>query len=493
MSDRRLAFWLFLFVGSIYVLASSGRARTPDEYMTLFQAESLLDRASTAVPQSLQARNFYGKYDLQHQPRSPYPAGLAILAVPYVWFARDVLSKLPGVAHDRTSIFYLEGFAATLSSATFAAAAMVVFFLFLRHLRLSRGDSLLITACVAFGTFLFPYSGYFFSEPLTTLLFLLSAYTLFATNGPVTHRRAVLAGIILGFSLWVRPTMVLAAGVFALAVLARDQSERWKVAGSVLLLPAISAVGYLAWNKHLFGRALEFGYPEAAELGKNLNSFQTPFYVGLTGLLLSPGKSIFLYCPLLILAIYGVRKLWRIDRGLATLSAGLPLLYLLFYMRYTQWEGGYCPGPRYMLPSVLVCCLGLVPFMQSNSKSAKKAIFALAILGFAVQLVAYSTSFLEDQVGGQHYYDAHYDYRMSYDPMVSQTARVFAYLRGKPAPLGLGFDRWFVFLSKLGVSSGTLIFIAILPLAMAAWSSWVLRRVWIDAAEAVSVAGQLSG
>jgi hypothetical protein len=451
--------------------------------MTLFQAESLLDRGSTAVPQALQTQNLYGKFDLQHQPRSPYPVGQAILAVPYVWFVREVLVPLTNSAHDRTAVFYLESFGAALSSAMCAAAALSFFFLIVRRLGVATRDALLVSGCVAVGTFLFPYSGYFFSEPLSALLLLIASYVLFGRDAAVSSERALLSGLILGVAVWVRPTMVLAAGVFALAILARNKPGRWKSAVLSLLIPALSGLAYLAWNKHLFGNAFDFGYPDFAELGKHLNTFQTPFYVGLTGLLFSPGKSVFLYCPLLVLAFYGLRRLWTIDPGLALLCGGLPLLYLLFYMRYTQWEGGYCPGPRYLLPSIIVCCLALAPLMQSGSSALRKAIFVLAIIGFGVQVIAYSTSFLEDEVGGQRYYDQHFDYRMSYDPMVSQTKHLLTYLGGKPAPLGLGFDRWFVFLHKLGIQAGTLVAIAIVPLGLAIWSFWMLRRVWIESAE----------
>lgn len=492
MSDKKLAFWLFLFVGSIYALASSGRARTPDEYMAIFQAESLIDRGSTAVPQSLQANDFYGTYDLKHQPRSPYPPGQAILAVPYEWFARKVIARLPGVAHDRTTVFYVEGFGATLSSATFAAAAMGVFFLFLRRLQLSPREALWLTIYVAFGTYLFPYSGYFFSEAISALLFLLAAFALFGSGHPLTPKRATVAGLILGFSLWVRPTMVLAAGIFGLATIIGDWRKRWKHAFLVLLFPGLSGLGYLVRNKLLFGRALEFGYPDVAELGKQLNTFHTPFYLGLTGFLLSPGKSVFLYCPLLILAIYGMGKLWKIERGLTTICCGLPLVYLLFYMRYTQWEGGFCPGPRYLLPSVIVCCLGLAPSVSTRSPRLKQTVLALACIGFAVQIITYSTSFFEDQAAG-NYYDGFFNYRMAYNPMVTQTERLVAYIGGKSAPLGMGFDRWFVFLSKLGVSRGTLAVIAIPPLILAIWSCLVLRRAWIGADKVSSVAAPISG
>jgi len=482
LRDRPTALLLFACLSCVYVLTSSGRPRTPDEYMTLFQAESLIERGSTAVPQSLGTQNFYGKFDLRGQPRSPYPAGQAMLAVPFVWLGRCAFARLPGVPQDTTTSFYLEGFAATLSSATFAAAAMAVFFLLLRRLELSTQDSLLLTSCVAFGTLLFPYSGYFFSEPLSALLLLSATYVLFGGESEATRTQAITAGIVLGFAGWVRPTMFLAVAIFALAVMVRGGAHRWKVAAVTAGLPAISAFGYLAWNKHLFGRALEFGYPETAEFGKHLNTFQTPFYVGLTGFLASPGKSIFLYSPLLVLAIFGIRSLWRRDHGLATVCAGLPALYLLFYMRYTQWEGGYCNGPRYLLPSVIVCCLALAPLIQlktqSKARPMRRFIVILAVLGFAVQVVTYSTSFLEDQVGGGGYYDARFNYRLSYNPIVTQTQRFIAYWSGKPAALGLGLDRWFLFLHKLGIDAGTLVVIAILPLTLAIWSFWILRRIW---------------
>ena len=476
MRDRRTAFLLFLCLNCLYILTSSGRPRTSDEYMTLFQTESLIERRSTAVPQSLGTQNFYGKFDVQGQPRSPYPAGQAILAVPYVWFGRNVLARLPGIPAGATAAFYLDGFAATLSSATCAAAAMSVFFLLLRRLTLRTRDSLILTACVAFGTLLFPYSGYFFSEPLAALLLIGATYVLFGREAAPTRTQAVTAGIFLGLAGWVRPTLFLALLVFLLAIILRGGARCWKFAALTAIFPAASALAYLTWNQHLFGRVLDFGYPETAEFGKHLNTFQTPFYVGLAGFLVSPGKSIFLYSPLLVAAIFGMRSLWRRDRGLATLCAGLPLLYLLFYMRYTQWEGGYCNGPRYLLPSIVVSCLALGPLMQS--RTTRHVIAVLAVLGFLVQAVTYSTSFLEDQVGGGGYYDARFNYRLAYDPIITQAQRSLAYVSGKAAPLGLGFDRWFIFLQKLGISAGTLVVIAVLPLTLALWSFSALWRVW---------------
>jgi len=53
-----------------YMLTSSGRVRTADEYNTLYTAESLVLRGSTAVPQAVQLHNFYGRFDLYGQPQA---------------------------------------------------------------------------------------------------------------------------------------------------------------------------------------------------------------------------------------------------------------------------------------------------------------------------------------------------------------------------------------------------------------------------------------
>ena len=119
---------------------------------------------------------------------------------------------------------------------------------------------------------------------------------------------------------------------------------------------AIAAAGYLVWNWRLYGSAFEFGYPPLAEGGRQLNTFQTPIYLGLFGFLFSPGKSIFLFAPPIVLALAAVPRLWRDPqwRGLACIATLVPLTYLLFYSTYTQWEGGYCFGPRYLIPPLLL-------------------------------------------------------------------------------------------------------------------------------------------
>jgi hypothetical protein len=462
--SRRAAIWLFAAFQFFYLLISTGRVRTPDEYNTLYTTESLVLRGSTAVPQAVQLHNFYGRYDLHGQPRAAYPPGQALLCAPWYALGQYLLARLPGVPPEDTDL--IVAFSSCLSSATFSALTVAFFFLLLCGIGTPLRAVRFAAIIVGLGTPIFAYSGWLFSEPLTAAIFMGVALLLFGRcHEPITLRTALIAGLILGLATIVRPTNVLAIPVFAAAVLVRDGKPALRPAFILCAASAIGVALLLAHNALLFGGPFQFGYPTTAEGAKRLNTFDTPLWKGLDGFLLSPGKSIFIFAPPVILALAGLRRLWKLERGVATVAIVLPLLYLFFFARYTQWEGGYCVGPRYLVPSIALLCLGLGPMLAPGASHIKKlALFALA-LGAFVQCVSLATSFMEDQVPRGRYYDADWTYRLNYS-LSGQIHLLWKYLTSsEPARLGFGWDRWFVFLHKGGVSGATL---AVLGLCMVA-------------------------
>lgn len=470
LTHRSLALWLFATFQFFYLLTSTGRVRTPDEYNTLYTTESLLFHGTTAVPQAVALNNFYGRLDLHGQPRAAYPPGQAFICMPWYAVGQYVLARLPGVPHnppynDDTDL--IVAFASCLSSATFAALTVTFFFLILVGIGIPQRAALTATAMLGLATPIFAYSAWLFSEPLSAAIFIAAAWLLFARRGgiSISLQAAAIAGLILGLSTLVRPTNVLAVAVFAAAVLARDRKAGAKTAFVLCLSCAIGIAILFAHNALLFGSPFAFGYPTVAEGAKRLNSFDTPILKGLYGFLLSPGKSIFLFAPPAILALVGLCALYRRDRGLATLAILLPLADLFFFAKYSQWEGGYCVGPRYLVPALVFLCLGLGPVLAHPSARTKILAAVLFILGALAQAISLATSFMEDQAPHGHYYDANWTYRLNYS-LAGQAHLLLKYFRSPdPARLGLGWDRWFVFLAKAGISRATL---AILATAMAA-------------------------
>jgi len=456
-TEVRVFIFLFLFLNFLYLVTSSGRVRTMDEVIVDYQAESLVTRGSTAVPQAVAAGMYYGKLDRTGSPQAPYGAGQAVLVAPWHLLGRLARMVTPGIPAQAQDIA-LDA-VVTGSSATFAALAGAMVFLLLAQMGTNAGAALTASLLVALSTPLFAYSSWFFSEPLAAAILLAAAWALFGITAetPISLPRASLAGLLLGLALWVRPAHALALPVFLLAILVRERGRGIRAAAAVAAVAGVFGAAYLLRNQALFGSFFDFGYPAAAEGGKRLNSFETPLSTGLAGFLFSPGKSLFLFALPLLLAMPGVVRLARRNRGLAVIAGLTPVVYVLFYARYTQWEGGYCYGPRYLLPVIPLLALGLGPMLEEGGGSVRRLAVFLGAAGFLVQVIGMSTSFLEDQAGGA-YYDEHWNYRMSYDPLVSQSLRLLHYLSsGTPAPIGRGFDRWFVFLSKAGVARGTIV------------------------------------
>lgn len=483
-SRRHLALWLFATFQFFYLLTSTGRVRTSDEYNTLYTTESLVLHGTTVVPQAVALHNFYGRPDVHGQPRAAYPPGQAVACMPWYAVGQYALARLPGVPAEDTDL--VVAFASCLSSATFAALTVTFFFLLLVGIGTPLRATLLATAMLGLATPIFAYSAWLFSEPLSAAMFTGVAWLLFggrsekqndsptlgsgqnlldASREPISLSAAALAGVILGLAAVVRPTNVLAIAVFAVAVLVRDGKGALRATLAFCAASAVGVVILLAHNALLFGSPFAFGYPAIAEGAKRLNSFDTPILKGLYGFLLSPGKSAFFFAPPIILALIGLGALWRRDRGLATVAILLPLADLLFFAKYSQWEGGYCVGPRYLVPALVLLCVGLGPVLANAGARIKTLAVVLLVAGALVQSISLATSFMEDQAPRGHYYDANWTYRLGYS-LAGQVHLFFKYLgSSEPARLGLGWDRWFVFLAKGGISRATL---AMLVAAMAA-------------------------
>ena len=104
----------------------------------------------------------------------------------------------------------------------------------------------------------------------------------------------------------------------------------------------------------------------------------TPLRVGILGPLFSPEKSIFLFDPLLILALLLAIFLWRrlAPEIKAYLSAGFILvaLYILFYARFYDWSGDFAWGDRYVSTAVELVAFISVPLLLRHRRGNRRAV-----------------------------------------------------------------------------------------------------------------------
>jgi hypothetical protein len=155
--------------------------------------------------------------------------------------------------------------------------------------------------------------------------------------------------------------------------------RRLVVAGLAFGVPLAAWLLVLLWHNQVrFGSPLEAGYSD--------EGFTTPLYVGLYGLLFSSGKSIFLYSPIVLLAIPGLVFLWRQRPAEAVLVGSLSLVTLLYYGAWWAWYGGWSWGPRFLVPLLPFLVLAAGAAMSAR-RWARWAAVPLALAGLGVQML----------------------------------------------------------------------------------------------------------
>lgn len=102
----------------------------------------------------------------------------------------------------------------------------------------------------------------------------------------------------------------------------------------------------------------------------------TPFNIfeGLGGFLYSPGKSIFLLNPGLILAVLGIKEFYFKNKALCLLILLIFLTFIIFLSNFPNWMAGPW-GTRYMLPSIIIFHIPAL-FIIQDIVSKKQNYFA---------------------------------------------------------------------------------------------------------------------
>ncbi|MCL4238055.1 MAG: hypothetical protein KJ047_07370 [Anaerolineae bacterium] len=316
------------------------------------------------LPQIVAGRDgrYYSKYD----------PGLPLLAVPF-FIAGDRLAAL-NHAHRTT----IAAISVLLISALTAAGALAALAALAGRLAPGQGvRTLLVVVSAGLATPLWWYGRVLFPEAALACALTLAVWLAVRAGG--SRRGALLAGVTLGAGMLVRVSLAIYALPLGwLVVRARGEglhSARrlsWLLAGA---LPFAAAL--LAHNALRFGDPLTTGY--AGE------SFSAAPWTGIGGLLLSPGKGIWLHAPPLLLSAL----LWpRFRRAHPALGGFLALAWgvaLPFYGMWWAWDGGWGWGPRLLVPLLPLSCLPLL-VLPARRGWGTAALCALA-LGVGVNIL----------------------------------------------------------------------------------------------------------
>lgn len=415
----RATLGLFLFFQALYALTSSGNAfRIPDEFEVYFQTESLFDHGNISVPQTLEIRQpqvvdgkvvgttsiFFGKIGLDGRPYAPYGPLAAVLALPHHAAGRVLASvlgiqRMPPGKGLAWPVFV--GGVTMLTTATAMALAVAGFFRAALAVRTPLSPAVWLSLMLGGATVLWPYGTSLYTEAWQAAAMIWAAALLLeARHAHAAAPRLIAAGALLAIMGLIKATSLVFAPAFVVAVLCERSlppGSRYKGAMVLAAGIAIAAAVHLGWNHYRFGSPLDFGYDwsETIPSPPPRAFLFTDLPRGLIVLLASPGKSILLWAPILVLSLLSIPQVVKRDRALAIGAASAFLVGLIFFAAYLFPEGGYAHGPRHLVPIVpLVALLAAGP---DASRWPVGVLAGCAIVGGGIALLSAGVSFLEDQ------------------------------------------------------------------------------------------------
>ena len=403
-TDRSIALLLGCTVAFGLSILHRGHFLSGDEIGVFFQTRALATEGSLAIPQ---LPNSYRGAD--GRIYSQYTIGQSLLAIPLFQFAHVVEPWLPwrvraAIAGPPTVLLgkpypvgfemFAVGLYAPLATGVLAALS----FLFARRLgasaRSAATASLLLAGCTHAATL-----SAIFLQHTTETIWVLATFFFwhrFRTDG---KPRDLLLGSLFAATLpHIRVAAAIAVpalGGYLLFVL----WERWRRRGdaidvaSLALRVALPAAASLA--AYLLVNALKWGDLLESPMLRERSTMGLHWSRSLHGFLLSPGMSVFVYSPLLLLAPFAFRNLLRSHRAEAWTILAACLSSLLFYASYERWTGLWAaPGPRYLFTSMVLIMLTFGPWLDvARSFAARASVAVLAVAGACVQLATSVTSF----------------------------------------------------------------------------------------------------
>ncbi len=217
-----------------------------------------------------------------------------------------------------------------------------------------------------------------------------------------------LGSAALGLNLLTRVTTgldLIAAGMFLLSVLWIEQTRGADLRERLLAYfkTAVPVYAFFAiierlYSFYRFGSLTQTYIPIFAReqrlqdptLPANF-PWSTPLHEGVLGALFKPEKSIFLFDPLLVVALLLLVLLWkRLAVEVRAYAVTVLLLvagYICFYARYTYWAGDFAWGDRYVSTAVEMVALLAVPLLLQHRTNLSTWIWRGSIVLIAASFV----------------------------------------------------------------------------------------------------------
>jgi len=286
------------------------------------------------------------------------------------------------IGPDVTRIF--DSLACHLSGGLLGALVVWLFFrLCLRH-GASAKVARVSAIALATGSIVWVYARYPFTEIVQVACFTGFFLELSQLARRLDRRTALATGLWAGMLLNTKYiyALCLPGALLIIAI------EHRKSLGLLVRALALVGVGLLPgmvmlllYNYLRFGSVAKTGYNGVAGV------MVENVLVGTWGFLFSPGKSVFLYTPPLVLAVLGLPRFWRTHRASVLVMLATILPVMLFYARFPSWSGDWAWGPRYAVFAIPVLLLPCIAFLSTMRWPGRSLAAGIMVAGLCVQIL----------------------------------------------------------------------------------------------------------
>lgn len=382
---RFIVFNLFIFFLGTYLLTASGADFSDVAELRVEVARSIMERLDLDVPNDMGMKGADGR------EYSWFGIGPVLLFMPLY-----LTAKSAGIPPENL---------VSIMNHLFGAATSVLVFLFSISLGYSKRASVIASISYGLGTMAWYYSKDSGDHTIETFFILFSIYSMHCYTVNKKGSYLFLSALSFGFALITRPTSILVApSLFIMnffnyykksdlrimiSQMARDVSLF-----SISLLPFICL--NLWYNYYRFNSIFETGHRlMAARLGVDYFN-GTPFFIGLSGFLASPGKGFFYYSPIAILFFFSIKAFSKKHHVISFCFIFTVVSYLFFYSKNLYWHGAGGWGPRYIFAITPFLIIPIAELFDSALWQKKMFIKVLVssvfALSLAVQLASISVN-----------------------------------------------------------------------------------------------------
>lgn len=407
----RIAVWLFIGLVALYLMVIRGHLTSTDEIKYYQQTKSFWERGDLSIKCS---QAFPGRDGLRYCSSG---TGNSFAAFPFfalgrfiswccIWsghpewiavFSGPTISNKVDVWGGEIEICF-----SMLLNVVLMALLGSIFFAFNLRLGIKPKWALASALCLCLASYPACQSSGFFLHISESVFLLWSFYFLFMDSKNPRKMTRILAGITVSMMLfcrfqaviflpglvlyhlciiWLRkPTNISFLGLF-----------RW---AAIQVLPFFIIFSIGIWHNYK-EKCFKLGIEKPLQVQSIMavcSNLERPIYsslfTGAYGLLFSPGLSVFLYCPLLILCPWTIRKFASRYKLETAFIAFQSLSCLYFASKLECWHGMWAYGPRYLTATVPLLLLPLSLWLQRAKFLSWITFVPLTLFGFWVVITS---------------------------------------------------------------------------------------------------------